>query len=101
MRSINSQDSVFIDVGTQYRISRKYDVAVSTAYDTQSNAFQTVSLDLRRLSASTIFGVSIGYNNITGSTSFGFLVRPLGARGGFGVRGVGDPNAVAGSRFGN
>jgi hypothetical protein len=100
-RFLNSQDTTFIDVGGTYQLSSKYRVSAVASYDTNANDFQSVSSSVERQSASLVLGFDLGYNTITGETSFGFLLRPVGVRSGAGVRGIGsrDP-AQQGSLFG-
>jgi hypothetical protein len=88
-RFINSQNSQFLDVGGQYKISDKYQLGALTSYSAKTSTFQDFSANLQRRSASVIFGVDVSYNSVTGKTGFGFLLRPIGTGGGgFGSRSV-------------
>jgi hypothetical protein len=100
-RFLNSQDTTFIDFGGSYELTTKYRVGAVVSYDTTQSDFQSVNTSLERRSAAFLFGFDLGYNTITGETSFGFLLRPIGASGGVGARGIGssDP-AQQGSLFG-
>lgn len=88
-RFINSQDSQFLDVGGQYKVSDKYQLGALTSYSAKTGTFQDFSCNLQRRSASVIFGVDVSYNAVTGKTGMGFLLRPIGTGGGgFGSRSV-------------
>lgn len=88
-RFINSQDSQFLDVGGQYKVSDKYQLGALTSYSAKTGTFQDFSANLQRRSASVIFGVDVSYNAVTGKTGLGFLLRPIGTGGGgFGSRSV-------------
>ncbi len=88
-RFINSQDSQFLDVGGQYKVSDKYQLGAMTSYSAKTGTFQDFSANLQRRSASVVFGVDVSYNAVTGKTGFGFLLRPIGTGGGgFGSRSV-------------
>ncbi|MDX2148081.1 MAG: LPS assembly protein LptD [Planctomycetota bacterium] len=89
MREIDSQDTVFLDLGGRYQLTSKYGVSAVTSYDTKRQEWQTVSTSIQRRSAAVLFGFDFNYNTITGETSFGFLVRPVGTRGGAAFRGLG------------
>jgi hypothetical protein len=88
-RFINSQDSQFLDVGGQYKVSDKYRIGALTSYSAKTGTFQDFSCNLQRRSISMIFGVDVSYNAVTGKTGMGFLLRPIGTGGGgFGSRSV-------------
>jgi hypothetical protein len=88
-RFINSQDSQFLDVGGQYKVSEKYRIGALTSYSAKTGTFQDFSCNLQRRSMSMIFGVDVSYNAVTGKTGMGFLLRPIGTGGGgFGSRSV-------------
>jgi hypothetical protein len=106
-RFINSQDSTYLDAGVQYAMSRRYNILFTGSYDVPNDRFQTVTAEVRRLSAGVLVAVAVGYNTITAETTLGFTLRPLGTGGdtnlrypGFGalppasvsdLRGVGTP----------
>jgi len=56
---------------------------------------------VRRRFASVLLGMSIQTNEITGETSFGFVLKPYGTRGGLGLQGVGGDALGIGSRLQN
>ncbi len=75
---LNPEDQTYLFFGTQYQLTKKYGLSMNAAYDTDRGDFQTISAELRRRSQSTVLGVGISYNNITGETSFGLTIRPWG-----------------------
>lgn len=82
MRSIGSQDQTLLSGGVSYRLSPTYTVSGDVSYDTRLGEIQTVSTELRRQFPNAVFGVGISYDNIRSTTSFGFVLQPLGIGGG-------------------
>lgn len=95
---VNSQDQTILNAGTQYELSTKYSVGINAAYDATRNGFQGASFSINRRFESVLFGVNASYDDISGNTSFGFLLQPFGARAGASIGGFGGGNV--GSRFG-
>jgi hypothetical protein len=95
---VNSQDQTILNAGTQYELSTKYTVGINAAYDATRNGFQGASFSVNRRFESVLFGVNASYDDISGNTSFGFLLQPFGARAGASIGGFGGGNV--GSRFG-
>ncbi len=81
LRYINVLDSTYLNLGAAYEFTVKYSASVATAYDIEEGSFQTAGFEVRRRFASMLLGVNLGYNDITGETSFGFVLRPYGAGG--------------------
>jgi hypothetical protein len=81
LRYINILDSTYVNLGASYEFTVKYSASVAAAYDIDQGGFQTAGLEVRRRFASMLLGVNLGYNDITGETSFGFVLRPHGAGG--------------------
>jgi len=81
LRYINALDSTYVNFGAQYQFTNKYSVSATAAYDLDAGGFQTNLFEVRRTFASMVFGLSVGYNDITGESSFGFVFRPFGAAG--------------------
>lgn len=81
MRTIASQDARNFDIGAQYQLTPKYTVGAVSSYNFRSNDFQSVSFTILRRSAAVLFGADVNYDTITGDTSIGFLIRPVGTRG--------------------
>ncbi|MFK7884020.1 MAG: LPS assembly protein LptD [Phycisphaerales bacterium] len=82
MRRVAAIDATYAAFGAQYRLTDKYGFNTSVTYNFDEADFQDFTgLVLRRFQAGT-FGLSIGYNNIRGETSFGFVFTPGGQRGG-------------------
>lgn len=80
-RRINALDSTYLNLGASYELTTKYTVIFNAAYDVDISGFQSTDFEVRRKFASMIFGVNLGYNDITGEASFGFIFRPYGAGG--------------------
>ncbi len=93
---VNALDRTIIAFGSSYQLTSKYDVGFGAAYDASANGFQGFNVDFQRKMENITFGFNIGYNDISGETSFGFTLRPYGAKGGFGVSGVGSQSQSSG-----
>lgn len=89
-RYINVEDTTFINMGIILKITQKYTLGVNAAYDTDEADFQNVALIVYREMQSLFLQGNIGYNNITGETSGGLTLYPVGTKGrGLQVRPVG------------
>lgn len=93
---INALDRTIIAFGSDYQLTSKYDVGFSAAYDASANGFQGFLVEVQRKMENITFGFNIGYNDISGESSFGFTLRPYGAKGGFGVSGLGARESTSG-----
>lgn len=78
VRYINALDTTYVDFGAAYRLTRRYSVSFNATYDTDEQDFQNISATLRRRVPEAVFGVSVGYNNITDETNIGFVFQPQG-----------------------
>lgn len=78
LRYVNSQDVTFLNFAARYRMGEKYLLGGNTAYNLESGDFNRVSLDLQREFPNAFLGVNLNYNNITGDTTFGFVLTPGG-----------------------
>jgi LPS transport system D len=85
---LNPENQTYFFFGTQYQLTKKYGLSLNAAYDTDRGDFQTISAELRRRSQSTVLGLGLSYNNITGETSFGLTIRPWGFGQSFGGPGL-------------
>lgn len=81
LRYINDLDSTYVNVGATYEFTSKYSATASAAYDVDIGGFQSSDFEIRRNFSSMLFGIGIGYNDITGQTSLGFVFKPYGASG--------------------
>jgi hypothetical protein len=95
LRYIEPEDSTLVAFFTQYRLTQKYTVLAAADYDATDGGFQSAAVELRRQYSSLLFGVTLSYNDITGETSFGFVLRPYGVTGEARVVGIGGPGAEA------
>ncbi|MBX3360545.1 MAG: LPS assembly protein LptD [Phycisphaeraceae bacterium] len=90
MRYINVEDTTFVNAGAIARVTQKYMMGINVAYDTERGDFQTTSFTVYREMQSLILQGRIGYNNITGETSGGINIFPVGTKGrGLPVQAVG------------
>lgn len=80
VRYLNAQESTVFDWSAQYRMTSKYFITGGVTYDLKGGGFQNTNVEVRRAFQAVLFGVNLSYNNITGETSFGFLLRPMGTR---------------------
>ncbi len=67
---------------TRYTLTEKYALRSIATYNFDRNDFQTFNTEIHRRFQIGTLGVRISYNNIRSETSFGFVFRPVGARGG-------------------
>lgn len=81
MRYINVEDTTFVNMGVLSRITQKYTLGVNAAYDTDEGDFQNVALLVFREMQSLTLQGDIRYNNITGETSGGLTLYPVGTKG--------------------
>lgn len=79
VRSIEARQSVFVDAGARYDLSAKWSVGGAATYDADGGEMQQISALLQRRITQWEFDVSVGYDRITGDTSFGMAFRPIGA----------------------
>jgi len=86
---VDSQDQTILGVGAQYQLTDKYLWSTGATFDAEREGFQGISMDLRRRFESITIGASISYDEISGTSSFGFSIQPTGARGGVGIGGLG------------
>ncbi|GJQ28146.1 MAG: hypothetical protein HBSAPP03_00300 [Phycisphaerae bacterium] len=89
VRYLNPQDSTYLTGSLTHQLTDKYSIATGANFDTDRGEFQTVGILFQRRFASTIFGVGVSTNEITGDTGLSFVIRPYGTRGGLGVSGLG------------
>ncbi|MCH7960961.1 MAG: hypothetical protein IIC49_01365 [Planctomycetes bacterium] len=93
LRYVNAEDATFIDFGARYRLTRTYDFAFRSVYDTDQRKFQRVGGDVTRVFPNVSIGFGVAYNDIIQETSFSFSISPLGVRGrGARLRGLGSSN---------
>lgn len=95
LRYIEPENSTLVSFFTQYRLTQKYTVLAAADYDAEDGGFQSAAIELRRQYSSLLFGVTLSYNDITGETSFGFVLRPYGVTGEARVVGIGGAGAEA------
>lgn len=95
LRYIEPEDSTLVAFFTQYRLTQKYTVLAAADYDATDGGFQSAAVELRRQYSSLLLGLTLSYNDITGETSFGFVLRPYGVTGEARVVGIGGPGAEA------
>ncbi len=101
-RFLNAQDSSILALVGSFEISDKYSIVVSPNYSMNEGEFQSAYARVNRRFASLLAALSINYNNISGETSFGFVIQPYGARGAGGLEGLGSdlPAAYGGGAGG-
>jgi hypothetical protein len=90
---LDVEDSTFVNLAAAYDITDKHSLASYIIYDTDQGKAQQVSLEILRRFPSVFVGLSLGYNDITEESSFGFNLQPVGAKGkGARLRGLGAAN---------
>ncbi|MEN0021132.1 MAG: hypothetical protein AAF747_09645, partial [Planctomycetota bacterium] len=82
LRYIDPLDSTDLVGSTRYAITDKYVVSARTAYDFEFANFKSFGVEARREFSQLVFGVSVDFDNIQGTTSFGIVFNPKGAGGG-------------------
>jgi len=96
LRYIEPIDSTSLDAVTSYSLGDKYTVFGSTSYDFDNNDFRRFSAEIRREFAEVFVGVGLSYDNIQGTTSFGFILQPKGFGRGAALRGIGAGSPIGG-----
>jgi hypothetical protein len=87
---LDVEDSTFINLGASYDLSDKHSFSGVIVYDTDVGTIQQVQAEVLRRFPNVLFGISVGYNNISEDFSFGFTLQPVGLEGrGARVRGLG------------
>ena len=94
LRYLNVEDSTLVSFFTQYKLTQKYTVLGAADYDANDGGFQSFAVELRRQYSSLVFGLTISYNDITGETSLGFVLKPYGVIGEGRVVGLGGAEAA-------
>lgn len=77
-RSINPRQTLLMDFGARYALSRKYAVLGQAAYDLDDGNLQSIVFRLERRFPQTALEFSIGHDNITDDTFFAVALRPTG-----------------------
>lgn len=89
LRYLNAQDSTIVTIVGSYEVSDKYSVLISPNYNTTEGEVQSVGARISRKFSAFLASVGVSFNNISGETSFSFVLQPYGARGSLGVEGLG------------
>ncbi|HYE02067.1 MAG TPA: hypothetical protein VD963_02405, partial [Phycisphaerales bacterium] len=76
LRYINPRDITLLNLGANYRLTRKYSVHASFAYDTDLGEFQGVGGTVRRKFPDLTLAVALRYDHIAQETSFGLIFEP-------------------------
>ena len=80
-RQLESQNDTYLNGSFGGTFGDKYRYVLSGVYNFRVADFQQLRMTLLREFPIGRVGGAIGYNNITGETSFGIVVQPTGARG--------------------
>lgn len=95
-RTIDPIDASYLDLVNAYQLGDKYLLNSFISYDLDESDVRRVGSQVRREFPAVIVGVGISYDNIEGTTSFGFEITPKGFGRGVRFRGVGSGEAGAG-----
>ncbi len=79
-RDVEALDATFASLAARYRLTDKYAVFTTLNYNFRLEDFQTFNAQILRRFQIGSLGATIGYDNIRGETSFGFVFRPSGSR---------------------
>ncbi|HMN96638.1 MAG TPA: hypothetical protein PKC43_01605 [Phycisphaerales bacterium] len=77
-RTIASEDSELLDVGWDYRLSRKYRVVVAPQIDIGEGDFRAANVAIVRSFPDFLLILNLGYDKITDETTFGARLQPIG-----------------------
>jgi hypothetical protein len=84
------EHSTYLNFGAGYDVTDKHSLAGVVVYDTDLGRLQQISVEVLRRFPNVLFGISVGYNQISDDLSFGFTLQPVGVEsGGARVRGLG------------
>jgi len=81
IRNLHPERTTLLTAGAGYRLSSKYDIYGSAAFDLNDGGFQSTGGEVRRRFPGLVLGVGLSYDNINGETSFSFILQPEGVRG--------------------
>jgi hypothetical protein len=77
-RTIAAEDSDLLEIGWEYRLSKKYRVQVVPQYDLQINEFRAAYMRLVREFPDFYFALTFGYDRIRDDTVVSASLRPVG-----------------------
>jgi hypothetical protein len=103
LRYVNAMNATYLNAATVYQLTDKYSAILAATYDATNGGFQSTVVEMRRRFSSTVLGISVAYNDITGETSFGLVFQPYGATGEArvsGLGGAGDPISASSASSG-
>jgi hypothetical protein len=89
LRYVNAMDATYLNLGAQYQLTDKYTALLGATYDATHGGFQSTVIEMHRRFSSTVLGVAVAYNDISGETSFGIVFQPYGATSEARVMGLG------------
>lgn len=95
-RTIDPVDASYLDLVNAYQLGDKYLLNSFISYDLDESDVRRVGTQVRREFPAIIVGLGVSYDNIEGTTSFGFEISPKGFGRGVRFRGVGAGEANAG-----
>jgi len=91
-RFLNVVNESFLDAVNVQELGDKYELSSSLVFDLDRSDLRRISTQITREFPSAFLGFAIGFDNIQGTTSFGFTFQPKGFGGSARVRGVGSTN---------
>jgi hypothetical protein len=102
VRYVNAMDATYLNFGASYQLTDKYTALLGATYDATHGGFQSTVIEMHRRFSSTVLGVAVAYNDISGETSFGIVFQPYGATSEarvMGLGGAGEPIASSSGVF--
>jgi hypothetical protein len=97
LRYVNAMNTTYLNLGASYQLTDKYSALLGATYDATNGGFQSTVVEMHRRFSSTVLGVAVAYNDISGETSFGIVFQPYGATSEARVMGLGGTDPIASS----
>jgi len=88
-RFLNVLNESFLDAVNVQQLGDRYTLSSSLVFDLDRNDLRRISTEITREFQSVFVGFGIGFDNIQGTTSFGFSFQPKGFGSGARLRGIG------------
>lgn len=77
-RYIDARDTLLVDAGLKYELSRRYAVLTAATFDVDQGDLQSIVVQLERRMPQASLEIAIGHDNITDDLAFSVAFRPNG-----------------------
>ncbi len=77
-RYIDARDTLLVDAGVKYELSRRYAVLTAATFDIDQGDLQSIVVQLERRMPQASLEIAVGHDNITDDFAFSVAFRPHG-----------------------